>query len=154
MIWKATHKHIYRRFCVSLTQSKKIILNRLWILNWTITTHTCWRQGPQIYVNAKDNLLVSKWWREHCPLVQILPDMVHVQISVRVQVHLVLGACVCALDLAPRAQIVRKKKKNKTKFASRHLAGHATPKRFQTALSFRVHPLLQTFSTGLRRRGL
>ena len=82
-------------------------------------------------------------------MVQILPDLVHLQISVRLQIlvhvqiwahvhmHLVLGACVCALDLAPRAQIVRKKKKNQTKFASRHLAGHATPKRFHTALSFR-----------------
>ena len=87
----------------------------------------------------KDNILVSKWSWEHCPLLQILPELVQILVHFQILVHVQnLGACVCALDLAARAQIVRKKKKNQTKFASRHLAGHATPKRFQTALSFRV----------------
>ena len=75
-------------------------------------------------------------------MVHILPDLVHVQISVRLEilVHVqiwVLGACVCALDLAARAQIVRKKRKIKRNLHFCHLAGHATPKRFHTALSFR-----------------
>ena len=100
----------------------------------------------------KDNILVSKWSWEHCPLLQILPELVQILVHFHILVHVQnLGACVCALDLAARAQIVRKKKKNQTKFASRHLAGHATPKRFQTALSFRDF-VFKSISKATRRK--